>query len=35
MRATGFLIREHPIELGDCELMDWLGLFTLRDGPSS
>ncbi len=35
IRATGFFIREHPFELRDCRLMDWLGPFARHDGPSN
>jgi hypothetical protein len=35
IRATGVFIREHPFELGNCELVEWLGLFTCHDGPSN
>jgi hypothetical protein len=29
--ATCIFVREHPFELGNCELMDWLGLFACHD----
>ena len=32
--ATSVFLREYPIEWGDCEVTDWLGLFVCHDGPS-